>query len=100
MKSENTMKKSKEVQKFKDEAQEREFWATHDSTEFVDWDKANFASFPNLKPTMKTISLRLPEFVVNELRSMAHKRDVSYHSLIKMFIKERIEQERKQQALP
>ncbi len=91
---------SKEVPKFKNEAQEREFWASHDSTDFVDWDKAEFASFAKLKPAMKTISLRLPEFVLNELRTMAQKRDVSYQSRIKMFIKERIDQERKQQVLP
>ncbi|MCI0618482.1 BrnA antitoxin family protein [bacterium] len=75
-------------------------WASLDSTDFVDWDKAEFASFSKLKPAMKTISLRLPEFVLNELRAMAQKRDVSYQSMIKMFIKERINQERKQQALP
>jgi len=91
---------SKEVPKFKSEALEREFWASHDSTDFVDWDKAEFASFSKLKPTMKTISLRLPEFVLNELRTMAQKRDVSYQSMIKMFLKERIDQERKQQGLP
>jgi predicted DNA binding CopG/RHH family protein len=93
------MRKLKEIPKFKNEAEERKFWASHDSTEFVDWDKAEFISFPNLKPTMKTISLRLPEFVVNELRSMAQKRDVSYQALIKMFLKERIDQEHKQQVL-
>lgn len=94
------MKKSKVAPRFRNEVQEREFWASHDSTEFVDWDKGEIASFPNLKPTMKTISLRLPEFVVNELRTMAQKRDVSYHSLIKMFLKERIDQERGQRVMP
>ncbi len=94
------MKKLKEIPKFKNEAEERKFWATHDSTEFVDWDKAEFVSFPNLKPTMKTISLRLPEFVINELRRMAQKRDVSYQALIKIFLKERIDQEYKQRVLP
>ena len=94
------MKKLKELPKFKNEAEERKFWATHDSTEFVDWDKAEFVSFPNLKPTMKTISLRLPEFVVNELRRMAQKRDVSYQALIKIFLKERIDQEYKHRVLP
>jgi predicted DNA binding CopG/RHH family protein len=93
------MKKLKEIPKFKNEDAERKFWATHDSTEFVDWEKAEFVSFPDLKPTMKTISLRLPEFVFNELRSMAQKRDVSYQSLIKIFLKDRIEQERKQRTL-
>lgn len=90
------MKKLKELPKFKNEAEERKFWAAHDSTEFVDWDKAEFVSFPNLRPTMKTISLRLPEFVINELRRMAQKRDVSYQALIKIFLKERIDQEYKQ----
>jgi len=93
------MKKLKEIPSFKNETAEREFWTDHDSTGFVDWDKAEFVSFPNLKPTMKTISLRLPEFVVNELRIMAQKRDVSYQSLIKMFLKERIDQERKPRVL-
>jgi hypothetical protein len=94
------MKKLKEIPKFKNEAEERKFWATHDSTEFVDWDKAEFVSFPNLKPSMKTISLRLPEFVINELRRMAQKRDVSNQALIKIFLKERIDQEYKQRVLP
>jgi hypothetical protein len=94
------MKKLKEIPKFKNEAEERKFWATHDSTEFVDWGKAEFIPFPNLKPTMKTISLRLPEFVINELRRMAQKRDVSYQALIKIFLKERIDQEHKQRVLP
>ncbi len=92
------MRKLKEIPKFKSETAERKFWATHDSTEFVDWDKAEFTSFPNLKPTMKTISLRLPEFVVSELRVMAQKRDVSYQALIKMFLKDRIDQERRQRV--
>ena len=94
------MRKLKETPKFKNEAAEREFWASHDSTEFLDWDKADFVFFPNLKPTMKTISLRLPEFVVTELRVMAQKRDVSYQSLIKMFLKERIDQERRPHVAP
>jgi len=93
------MRKLKEIPKFRNEAEERKFWATHDSTEFVDWDKAQLGSFPNLKPTMKTISLRLPEFVINELRRMATKRDVSYQALIKTFLKERIDQEHKQRVL-
>ena len=92
------MRKLKEIPKFKSETAERKFWATHDSTAFVDWDKAEFASSPNLKPTMKTISLRLPEFVVSELRVMAQKRDVSYQALIKMFLKDRIDQERRQRV--
>lgn len=93
------MRKLKEIPSFKTEADERAFWTNHDSIAFVNWDKAEFVSFPNLKPTMKTVSLRLPEFVVNELRIMAQKRDVSYQSLIKMFLKERMDQERKPREL-
>lgn len=93
------MKKSKEFPRFKNEEDERKFWGTHDSTDFVDWGQAEILAFPNLRPTMKTISLRLPEFVLDELRAMAQKRDVSYQSLIKIFIKDRIDQERKQSAL-
>jgi hypothetical protein len=96
----NIMRKLKEIPKFKSEDQEREFWTNHDSTEFIDWNGGEFVSFPKLKPTMKTISLQLPEFVVDELRIMARKRDVSYQALIKIFIKERIDQEINRHPLP
>ena len=87
------MRKLKEIPKFKSEDEEREFWATHDSTEYVNWEKAKQVSFPKLKPSTKTISLRIPEFMLDELRVIAHKRDVPYQSLIKIFLKERIDQE-------
>jgi predicted DNA binding CopG/RHH family protein len=86
----------KEIPTFRSEDEEREFWATHDSTEYVDWDKAEAVVLPKLKPSTKTISLRLPEMMLNELRLIANKRDVPYQSLIKMFLKERIDQELKQ----
>lgn len=86
----------KEIPIFKNEAEEREFWATHDSTEYVDWDKAETVVLPRLKPSTKTISLRLPELMLNELRVIANKRDVPYQSLIKIFLKERIDKELKQ----
>jgi predicted DNA binding CopG/RHH family protein len=89
-------KELKEIPTFKNEDEEREFWATHDSTEYVDWDKAGAVVLPKLKPSTKTISLRLPELMLNELRVIANKRDVPYQSLIKMFLKERIDQELKQ----
>ena len=89
-------KELKEIPTFKSEDEEREFWATHDSTEYVDWDKAELVVLPKLKPSTKTISLRLPELMLNELRVIANKRDVPYQSLIKMFLKERIDQELKQ----
>ncbi len=83
----------KEIPRFTNEDEEREFWASHDSTEYVDWDKADLAVFPQLKPTTKSISLRLPLPMLNEIRLLANKRDVPYQSLIKMFLHERIDQE-------
>jgi len=81
------------IPEFKSEVEEWEFWLTHDSTEFVDWNKAGNAIFANLKPTMKTISLRLPEPMLNNLKVLANERDVPYQSLLKMFLKERLDQE-------
>lgn len=83
----------KQIPKFKNEDEEREFWATHDSTEYLDWEKAQPVVFPKLKPSTKTISLRLPESMLNKIRLLANKRDVPYQSLIKMFLQERIDQE-------
>ena len=85
--------KKKKILKFKSEAEEQEFWATHDSTEYVDWNTAGKALFPDLKPTMKTISLRLPEPMLNNLKILANERDVPYQSLLKMFLKERLDKE-------
>jgi len=81
------------IPEFKSETEEQEFWATHDSTDYVDWSKATSAIFPNLKPTMKTISLRLPEPMLNRLKVLANERDVPYQSLLKMFLKERLDRE-------
>ncbi len=83
------------IPKFKNEDEEREFWATHDSTEFVDWTEAKRVVLPNLKPSIKTISLRLPESMLEELKLLANKRDVPYQSLLKVFLAERIEEELK-----
>jgi len=83
---------------FKTEDEEREFWASQDSTDYVDWDEAEAITLPKLKPSTRTISLRLPEFMLNELRVIANKRDVPYQSLIKIFLKERIDQELKLDA--
>ncbi|MBI4698348.1 MAG: BrnA antitoxin family protein [Nitrospirae bacterium] len=70
----------KKIPKFKNENEERAFWATHDSTEFIDWEKAKRTLLPRLKPSVKTISLRLPEAMLEELRLLANKRDVPYQS--------------------
>jgi len=86
------MKKQK-VPTFNTEEEESEFWATHDSTDLIDWSKAKRTVFPNLKPSTKTISLRLPESIIAALKVMANKRDVPYQSLLKVFLSERIEEE-------
>ena len=83
----------KNIPTFKNEEAERKFWAEHDSTEYVDWSKAKRAVFPNLKPSTKTISLRLPQTLLEELKLLANKRDVPYQSLLKVFLAERVESE-------
>jgi len=83
----------KKIPRFRSEDKEREFWASHDSTEYVDWAKARQTVLPKLKPSVKTISLRLPESMLEELKLLANKRDVPYQSLMKVFLAERIAQE-------
>ncbi len=85
----------KQIPKFKSEAAERRFWKTHDSTEYMDWSKGESVVMPKLKPSTKTISLRLPEPMVDDLKLLANKRDVPYQSLLKVFLAERIESELK-----
>lgn len=83
----------KQIPVFKNEGEEREFWATHDATEFLDWSKAKRAIFPNLKPSTKSISLRLPESLLVGLMMLANKRNVPYQSLLKVFLAEKVDQE-------
>lgn len=85
------MKKS--IPKFKNEEAEREFWANHDSVDFIAWSQAKRTAFPNLKPSTKTISLRLPESIIAALKVLANKRDVPYQSLLKVFLAEKVEDE-------
>ena len=87
----------KKVPKFKNEDEEREFWAAHDSTGYVDWKRAKRVVLPELKPSVKTISLRLPESMLEELKLLANKRDVPYQSLLKIFLSEKIREELKAQ---
>lgn len=84
---------SKKIPKFKSEDEKREFWAAHDSTEYVDWKKTKRVVLASLKPSLKTISLRLPESMIEELKLLAHKRDVPYQSLLKIFLSEKIREE-------
>ncbi len=83
----------KQLPEFKSEDEERAFWAAHDSTEYLDWGRAERVVFPKLKPSTKTISLRMPESMLNQIRVLANKRDVPYQSLIKIFLQERIDNE-------
>ncbi|MFN2139816.1 MAG: BrnA antitoxin family protein [Candidatus Promineifilaceae bacterium] len=69
------------------------FWAAHDSTEYLDWEQGQKVIFPRRKPATKTISLRMSESILNELRLLANQRDVPYQSLIKVFLRERIDRE-------
>ena len=86
------MKKNR-MPKFKTEAEELEFWSSHDSTGYIDWSKAKNVTLSDLKPSMRSISIRLPEIMVGELKLLAHKKDVPYQSLMKIFISERVEKE-------
>ena len=78
------------IPKFKTEAQERAYWETHDSTAHVDWTKAQKVKLPNLRPTTKTISLRLPQHLLDSIKVAANARDVPYQSLIKVWLQERL----------
>ncbi len=89
----------KRIPTFKHEDEAREFWATHDSTEFLDWSEAKRAVFPNLKPSTKSISLRLPESILVGLKMLANKRDVPYQSLLKVFLAEKVDQELRHRSL-
>lgn len=87
-------KKLKPIPAFKSDEEAGEFWMTHDTTEYFDWSKARRISFPNLRPSTATISLRLPRGLLNELRMLANERDVPYQSLLKVFLAERVAKER------
>lgn len=82
--------KLKPIPRFKSEAEEREFWETHDSTDYIDWSKAQRVRFPNLKLSTKSISLRLPLGLLEQIKVEANKRDVPYQSLIKIWLAEKV----------
>lgn len=87
------MKKLKTIPRFKNEDAERDFWATADSTDYFDWSKAERVVFPNLKFSTETISLRLPAFLLAEIKQMANRKDVPYQSLMKIFLAEKVEEQ-------
>ena len=88
------MNKVKVTPKFKNEAEERAFWEKHDSSEYVDWTQARSVAMPNLKPSTKTISLRLPEGLLESIKIEANKRDMPYQSLIKAWLADDVKQSR------
>ena len=88
------MEKVKQAPTFNTEQEERDFWEQNDSSEYVDWSKAKLASMPNLRPSTKTISLRLPEMLLDSIKIEAHKRDIPYQSLIKAWLAEDVRQSR------
>jgi len=85
---------SKATPKFKSEAEERSFWEKNDSSEYVDWTKANRVVLQNLKPSTRTISLRLPEMLLDSIKMEANKRDIPYQSLIKAWLADDVKQSR------
>ena len=88
------MKKLSKIPKFRNESEERKFWESHDSSDYLDWNKAEIAIFSNLKPSTKTISLRLPEGLLDRIKIEANKRDMPYQSLIKVWLSQDVEAHR------
>lgn len=83
----------KKMPRFKNEAEERRFWREHDSSEYLDWSTAREVTLPNLKPSTRTISLRLPESMLDALKLLANKRDIPYQSLLKAILADRLQAE-------
>lgn len=92
----------KRIPNFSSEREEREFWETHDTVDYVDWSQARVAVFPDLKSSTEAISLRLPASLLAEIKTLANKRDVPYQSLLKVFLAERVvsERARENRAMP
>ena len=89
------MKKiDRKIPKFKNDDEEREFWATHSPLDYFDSKNFRIASFPKLKPSLKSISIRLPEGMLAELKILANKKDVPYQSLAKVYLARQIALER------
>ena len=85
--------KLRQITKFKNEDDEREFWSTHDTTEYMDWSKARRLRFIKLRPSVRSISLRLPEALLERIKLLANRHDIPYQSLMKVYLSERVEKE-------
>jgi predicted DNA binding CopG/RHH family protein len=83
-------KRPKAVPRFANEAAERAFWEKNDSSDYLDWTKAQSGVFPNLKASTQTISLRLPQHLLDAIKAAANSRDVPYQSLIKVWLREKL----------
>jgi len=92
------MAKPKKIPKFKNEDEERAFWAKHDIMDYVDLQSVRAVRFPNLKPSLRNISIRLPEHLIEELKTLANERDIPYQALLKQFLAERVNQEWRRRA--
>ena len=88
----------KTIPKFRNEDRERRFWGKHDSADYIDWKKGKKMILSKLKPSVKTISVRLPEMMVEELKMLANKKDIPYQSLLKIYLSQRIKSELKHTA--
>jgi predicted DNA binding CopG/RHH family protein len=88
-----SVRRKKVIPAFENEEQEREFWAAHDSADYIDWRRAKDMRLPDLRPTTRTISIRLPQPMIERLKVLANKRDVPYQSLLKMYVAEKIQEE-------
>ena len=98
MRGKRVKKKTKPVQKFRRERDEREFWSTHDTTDYFDFSKSSRVEIefdPGIEAPVKSISLRLPREMLNQLKVLANKKDIPYQSLIKVYLAEKIAEERK-----
>jgi predicted DNA binding CopG/RHH family protein len=94
-KSKRPSRKPLSIPRFASEDEERGFWATHDVVDYFDWSKAVLGTFPELKPSTTTISIRLPDSMLREIKVLANQRDVPYQSLMKVFLAERLARERR-----
>lgn len=93
-------RKLKAIPEFRTEDEEREFWATHDSTDYFDWSQARHVAFPEIEPSTETISLRLPESLLADLKVLANRMDVPYQSLLKVYLAERVREEFRRDRTP
>ncbi len=87
------MKKLKKIPKFKSEKEEADFWDTHDTTNYVDWSKSKRGMFPNLQPSSRAVPIKLPNWLIDRLKFLAHKHSTSYQALLREFVAKEVQEE-------